>query len=202
MDQPKMRPGAEEEVFRRVWQRVMAGRGEDSSPIRVDDTVPEVRPAAMGMTLPADRPGSDLPPMGTECAPEGITAHLRRQTQEMLEGWQFYRCLARRTRGSAGQTLAALAAEQHQLARKLAAAYFLRSGVRYWPVDQLAAPTIRSYWGALRRRHQEEQQGELDFRMAADEAEDAALTELYGQLAESCRAHCRKLHILLEQSCP
>lgn len=201
-------PPQEDEVFQRVWQRVMAGRTEEHSPIKVSapsaahraDTAPS--PPA-DHSLPRDLPGSDLPPAGTEptAAPE-LTAHLRQQTLEALEGWQFYRQLARRTRGCAARTLSALAADQHQLARRLAAFYFIHSGVRYWPCDRLPVPTISSYWGALRQRHQAEQQAELSYRMSIDESCDAALTELYESSAEVCRTHCRQLCTLLEQSCP
>lgn len=213
MNQAKTRPENEQEVFQRVWQRVMGDRPEDSSPIRTDppprvdgDMSTDYIKAlsrAMPAGRPADRPGSDMPVPGLErSCPEGITAHLRQQTLEALEAWQFYRYLARRARGSAAQTLAALAADQHQLARRLSTAYFLHSGVRYWPVEQLAAPVISTYWGALRRQHQEEQQAGLSYRMAADETEDSTLRELYGQLEERSQAHCRKLRTLLEQSCP
>jgi len=205
----------EQEVFRRVWQRVMAGREAQASPLQL--SAPPSGPvdgdlscdylAALSRTqarggAPADRPGSDLSGV-SEAAPGGeTTARLRQQTLEALEAWQFYRHLARRTRGNAARILTGLAADQHQLARKLSASYFLHSGVRYWPSEQLAAPAIPSYWGSLRQRHQAEQQAELSFRLAAAETEDPALTELYTTLTEACRSHCRQLRALLEQSCP
>lgn len=224
-DDPMIRSPQEQEVFQRVWQRVMAGRAVESSPI-VPEPAPVTLPApapsrgwvdgdlsceyldALSRALPAhplpgDALTGDLPMPGLEELPRGeTTARLRQQTLEALEAWQFYRHLARRTRGSAARTLTALAADQHQLARRLAAAYFLRSGLRYWPTEQLPAPAIPSLWGALRQRHQGEQQAELSYRMAADEADDPALTELYEELTEACRGHCRQLRALLEQSCP
>lgn len=209
----------EQEVFQRVWQRVMAGRSEESSPIeptplpepplrRVDGDMSCEYLAILSKAIPdrtaaPDRPGSDMPVPGLDAA-EGsdCTTRLRQQTLEALESWQFYRHLARRTRGNAARVLTNLAADQHRMARKLSTAYFLHSGVRYWPTEQLPAPAISSYWGALRQRHQGEQQAELSYRMAADETDDAALTELYGGLMDSCREHCRQLRSLLEQSCP
>ncbi len=221
-DEVMIRPPQEQEVFQRVWQRVMAGRTEESSPIETTQpTQPTQQPqrwvdgdmscdylAALAKAMPdrtmdRDRPGSDLPMPGMETiSPTDSTYRLRQQTLEALEAWQFYRHLARRTRGNAARTLTNLAADQHKLARKLAAAYFLHSGVRYWPSEQLPTPTIPSYWGALRQRHQAEQQAELSYRMAADEADDPTLTELYEGLTESCKGHCRQLRTLLEQSCP
>ena len=226
-----LRSPQEQEVFQRVWQRVMAGRNEGNSPI-VPAPTPAPDPGPMPLPtpalprrwvdgdmscdylealsrampahpLPGDLSSGDLPTAGLEYLPHGeSTARLRQQTLEALEAWQFYRHLARRTRGNTARMLTALAADQHRLARKLATAYFLRSGVRYWPTEQLPAPAIPSFWGALRQRHQGEQQAELSYRMAADEADDSTLTELYEELMESCRGHCRQLRALLEQSCP
>lgn len=246
-DDMMLRSPQEEEVFRRVWQRVMGGREDQTSPIEVspptmqpmnqpmnqtmdqtgnrsmtqpmDQTMEQSRrwvdgdmscdylsilaKAIPNRTLDREQPVSDLPAVGMDAAPRSeSTARLRQQTLEALEAWQFYRHLARRTRGNAARTLTNLAADQHQLARKLAAAYFLHSGVRYWPSEQLPTPAIPSFWGALRQRHQWERQAEMSYRMSADEADDATLTELYEGLMESCRGHCRQLRMLLEQSCP
>ena len=99
------------------------------------------------------------------------TARLRRQVMEALEGWQFYRYLARRARAGDARVLNSLAGELHRQARKLSAAYFLLTGLRYWPSELLTAPAIPSYWGALRARHHAEQRQETAYRMAADDWE-------------------------------
>ena len=194
------------EVFRRVWDRVMAGHPETGCPIEVTgdlDCCTLERLAACPPSADPDRRGSDWPHRGTESAPDSEdTALLRRQVQEMLESRQCYRHLGRRCRGSTAQTLTSLASDCHQWARKLAAAYFLLTGVRYWPADTLPAPPIPSLWGTLRQQHQSEQQREQLFRMAWRETEDSALQELYREMAEGCRSHCRRLSSLLEQSCP
>lgn len=204
----------EQEVFRRVWQRVMAGHPEQPCPFEVtaepvsrqvdgDLSCDYLATLAHAPMHENDRPGGDLPSPGLETAPSGeCTTRLRQQTLEALECWQFYRHLARRTRGAAARTLANLAADAHRQARRLSAAYFLLSGVRYWPSEQLTTPVIPSFWGALRQRHMAEQQAELSYRMASDEADDPTLLELYRQLIEACRSRCRQLRSLLEQSCP
>lgn len=201
----------EQEIVQRVWQRVMAGRSAESSPqapAAVPTSAPQRRTEAAASagcpgSRPGDLPAGDLPLAGLEDLSSGeVTARLRQQTLEALELWQSYRHLARRTRNTAARMLTALAADQHQLARRLSAAYFLHSGLRYWPTEQLPAPSVPSCWGTLRRCYQEEQQASLSYRMAADEADDPALTELYGALTEVCREHCRQLCTLLEQSCP
>ena len=246
----------DQEVFQRVWQRVMAGRSEDSSPIqpgpvgggdvsceclkdllRQDggglpqscrpggDAVPPVQPpsppeAPPMEEAPAPEPptktcpptqglppqnggnwGGDLPPLWEE--PQGgddRAARLRRHVMDALEGWQFYRHLARRARGTDARALNSLAGELHSHARKLSAAYFLLTGLRYWPTEMLGAPAIPSYWGALRSRHQAEQRQETAFRLAADDWEDPDMLEMYGELADACQQRCRRLRALREQS--
>lgn len=144
--------------------------------------------------------GSDLPRLWEEPQQaDDRTARLRRHVMDALEGWQFYRHLARRARGTDARTLNSMAAEQHKEARKLSAAYFLLTGLRYWPSELLGTPDIPSYWGALRTRHQAEQRQENAYRMASDDWEDPDLLELYGELAGACQQRCRRLRSLLEQ---
>lgn len=194
-----------QEVFRRVWNRVMAGHPESGCPVEVTgDLDCGTLEALARVPMPAagDLRGSDLPSDGADCpAGEETTSLLRRQVLEALEGWQLYRHLARRTRNSAARTLTALAADQHKLARKLAAVYFLLTGLRYWPTETLSVPAIPSLWGTLRQRHLAERQAELSYRMAMDDTDDPTLRELYRELTEGCQSHCRRLRELLEQSC-
>lgn len=241
----------DQETFRRVWQRVMAGRDEAQCPIetmqgdlscqrleelsrRQDGLLPDApvqeempqpgwqrpqEPPQEEMPAPEppaqqppDQPDSlpepdgpscsgDLPPLWEQPSPAGDrTARLRHQVMEALEGWQFYRHLARRARGSDARVLNNLAGELHRQARKLSAAYFLLTGLRYWPSELLTTPAIASYWGALRQRHQAEQRQETAFRIAADDWDDPALLELYAELIDACQRRCRQLRALLEQS--
>lgn len=170
-----------------------------------DQPVPEEtrEDCTQGSGLPAsDGPhrGNDLPRLWEE--PQGAddrTARLRRHVMDALEGWQFYRHLARRVRGTDARTLNGMAGEQHKEARKLSAAYFLLTGLRYWPSELLGAPAIPSFWGALRTRHQAEQRQENAYRLAADDWEDPDLLELYNELSEGCRRRSHQLRGLLEQ---
>lgn len=264
----------DQEVFQRVWQRVMAGRDQTGSPIETappnmqgdlsceclealagqgggvpgeclrqeeggqpggeqsgcqsaeeppaeEQPAPELpgeEPPAEGCPSeeqpapvqqeglpPEDGParGSDLPRLWEE--PQETTdrtARLRQQVMEALEGWQFYRHLARRARGADARILNSMAGEQHRHARKLSAAYFLLTGLRYWPSELLAVPAIPSYWGALRTRHQTEQRQETAFRIAADDWDDPELLALHTELIEACQRRCRQLRSLLEQDNP
>lgn len=144
--------------------------------------------------------GSDLPQLWEEPQPaDDRTARLRRHVMDALEGWQFYRYLARRARGTDARMLNGMAAEQHKEARKLSAAYFLLTGLRYWPSELLGTPAIPSYWGALRTRHQAEQRQENAYRMASDDWEDPDLLALYAALIEGCQRRNHQLRNLLEQ---
>lgn len=148
--------------------------------------------------------GDDFPrPDAVPCLGSGSAGHgeqLREDILTALEGWQLYRHLARRVTGSAARTLSALASEKHKQARKLAAAYFLISGVRYWPTDRLDTPRTNSWLGTLRRRFAAEQQLDSRWRAAALDTEDPCLAELYIELAEDCAAHAGVLRALLESA--
>ena len=273
-------PIKDSEVFRRVWQRVMAGRddarcplealppdlqgdlsceclealarsqglgfpeecerqGEAEAPVtdspEQEQPIPDLpmdqlAPESLQQEQPVpESPGSDQPvPECSQCAvmaeaemlPEADgphrdndlpqlweepqksddrTARLRRQVMEALEGWQFYRYLARKARPGDARVLNSMAGELHRIARKLSAAYFLLTGLRYWPSELLSAPAIPSYWGALRTRHQAEQRQEMAYRMSADDWDDPDMRELYGGLIESCQRRSRQLRALLEQ---
>ncbi len=258
-------PAVDQEVFQRVWQRVMEGRDPAGSPIQSGPPVGEgdlscaclealIRQNSAGLPPecagggeppaepappagpelpgepqpPAAEPGPEAPAPespGPDSAPEGCTppsgrpcrgndlpqsweapqntddrsARMRRHVMDALEGWQFYRHLSRRARGGCARTLNAMAGEQHREARRLAAAYFLLTGLRYWPTELLGAPAIPSYWGALRQRHQAEQRLENSFRLAADDWDDQEMLALYNGLADGCQGRCRQLRELLEQ---
>ena len=186
---------------------------EQEQPTQEDSTqdcsAPEPSPsavAAMSESLPeADGPsrGNDMPrPWEEPQQSDDRTARLRRQVMEALEGWQFYRYLARRARAGDARVLNGMAGELHRQARKLSAAYFLLTGLRYWPSELLSAPAIPSYWGALRARHQAEQRQETAFRMSADDWDDPDMRELYGELIEAGQQRSRQLRTLLEQDAP
>ena len=165
---------------------------------------PPCQPAPPAEGLPPQEGrgwNGDMPSLWEELqGGDDRTARLRRHVMDALEGWQFYRHLARRARGTDARALNSLAGELHRHARKLSAAYFLLTGLRYWPSELLTTPAIASYWGALRQRHQAEQRQETAFRIAADDWDDPALLELYAELIDACQRRCRQLRALLEQS--
>ena len=208
------------EVFERVWRRVMP-EGSENAPIVVEASVlggdlpcacscvcPQT---AVVSPLPALREGGcphlgcdfpdteDVPCLGRASARH--QSQLQQQISDALECWQIYRCLARRAGGgSCGRMLSSLASEKHKTARRLAAAHFLISGVRFWPMERLSTPSIPSYLGTVRTGYQREQQREQAYRMAAADTNDTALAELYQDLSNQSRDHSQVLRTILEQS--
>ena len=186
---------------------------EETVSVPADTPAPEPpsAPADPPLREPAPQPpesqapaGDDFPrPDAVPCLGSGSVGHggqLQEDILAALEGWQLYRLLARKVIGSASRTLSALASEKHRQARKLAAAHFLISGVRYWPTDKLETPRVNSWLGTLRRRFAAEQQMDSRWRAASLDTEDACLADLYGELAEGCAAHAGVLRALLEQA--
>lgn len=164
-------------------------------------SAPPEKPEPLESQGPA---GDDFPrPDAVPCLGSGSANHGKQLQEDILaalEGWQLYRHLARKVTGSASRTLSALASEKHKQARKLAAAHFLISGVRFWPTDKLESPRFGSWLGTLRRRFAAEQQLDSRWRAASIDTDDACLAVLYGELAEDCAAHAGVLRSLLEQA--
>ena len=139
-------------------------------------------------------------PLTTAREDNSPTAALRTQILSALEGWQLCRHLARRAKGATQRSLTHLATACHQDARSLAAAYFLLTGVRYWPVDALTSSGTPSLWSGLRRQHQREEDGERVYRRELAHTQNPTLLELYPQMIQGCQTRCRQLRILLEHS--
>ncbi len=217
---PQMEMDTEDqEVFRRVWERVMPEPRSDS-PIEVAPTTVDLggdlpcacvcpvtqvdRTPELVEDVPSPHRGSDFPDaagvsrLGPSSAPYG--GRLQRQVTDALECWQLYRTLSRRLSGRCGRTLAVMASEKHHAARRLAAAHFLISGVRFWPVDRLAVPRIASCLGAIRDAYQAEQQREQAYLLSAADVTDEALSELFHDLAGQSVDHASLLRGILEQS--
>ena len=209
-------PEEHQEVFQRVWRRVMeaSGQGEPAPAeggalpclcAAAGEARPEKREETAVQARPSPHRGTDFPEggEGARLGP-GSAAYgeqLQRQIADALESWQLYRYLARQSGGDGrGRMLSAMASRQHRAARRLAAAYFLISGVRFWPVDRLGVPHIPSYLGSIRRAYLAEQQREQAYLLAGDDTADEALAQLYRELAQLCREHGERLRSVLERS--
>lgn len=109
------------------------------------------------------------------------------------------RLLARRA-GKQSRQMSNIAAQLHQQAKQLSTAYFLQSGVRYWPVAQLTRPRMTTYVGGLRQLYQRGQALTEEFHSCRSHAATQDLAQLYAQLAQAGAKRCAQLRQLLEQT--
>lgn len=145
---------------------------------------------------------SDFPPRsavpwlgGSGPSFDGLLQELIRKE---LSDWNYYRTLARKAGGTAAKILAAMAAEEWQCAKRLCAAYFLASGIHYWP-DRTGKLQFTSYMGALRERFLEEQQDAETYSAAAAECQDECLCQLFEEISDLDRSHAHRIRLLVEQ---
>ena len=215
-------PEERDEVFQRVWKRVMEGRPDTGgSPIVLnedrmaeeteahgslqgeEETVREtaLQPLA-GRRAQEERRRSDFPGgqagvLGENCL--DCVPMLQEMIRHELADWREYQALARRAGGPAAKSLQALANDEKRHAKRLSAAYFLISGVRYWPEGERAAPPV-SYLGALRRRFGEEQAGMASYLAGAEATSDPCLRQLFLEHARDEWDHACRIRSLVEQA--
>ncbi len=157
------------EAFAQVWSRV------DAQGTGVIEPVPGPGPA-------------QTPPEGTA---------LQELVETCLEGAEAYRALARRARRSGGE-LAALRDQKTAQARRLSAAYLLRSGVRYWPQTAQEPGPGQSFFATLRERYLAE--GRLRTRLEdLARTDDQELGQMYTQLAQETADMARRVHTVVER---
>ena len=172
--------GLDREAFDQVWSRVSPGGSSVIEPV-----APEAPPRME--TPPAPQPAEDQ---------EG------RQLQELVLGCltdgSVYRDLARRTRRSVGD-LQELYQQKLRQAKRLSAAYFLLTGVRYWPREVTPVNPPEGFFPALRERYLAE--GRLATRLAdmAGASGDGTLGELYTDLAQDTRDMVRAIRAIVER---
>lgn len=197
-------PGVDREVFERVWRRVMPEERGDCPFTLAEQEEPAagvlpalaVPAAHQVVTLGQADEGADISCLGPASAAYGTA--LQGYIDDELADWRRYQALARRTPGGGGRMLAAVAADERRHAKKLSTAYFLISGVRYWP-DVRAAQPAAPLHAALRERFWEEQRGAASYQAAAEEASDPCLKELFSELAAEEEAHVWTIRSVLEQ---
>lgn len=203
--------GLDQAVFERVWRRVMPEERADC-PVRPGavERAPQAAPEEVCAALPAIRetpaareecpepsPAQDVPCLGAASAVHG--PQLQQMIDRELADYKTYQQLARRMGGPAGRVLAAMAAEERRHGKRLSTAYFLISGVRYWPVERVCADGSGTYLALLRLRFGEEQRGEAAYLAAAEETADPALRALFRELAGEENAHSWMIRGILEQ---
>ena len=144
-----------------------------------------------------DFPSQSAVPWLGGCGPsfDGLLQELIRKE---LSDWNYYRTLARKAGGTAAKILSTMAAEEWQCAKRLCAAYFLASGIHYWP-DKTGKLQFASYMGALRERFLEEQQDAETYSAAAAECQDECLCQIFEEIADLDRSHAHRIRLLVEQ---
>lgn len=165
-------PGYDREVFARVWRRVSPGAGCP------------VEPAPL--TLP--------PPPPDFC--EGLGKTLRGLVDGCLADAAAYAALARRN-GRGRQRLAGLSQKKTAAARRLSGAYFLESGVRYWP--RPAASGQEGYFPLLRRQFFRERDLAEELSALAQGTGDVSLEGLYQSLWEDAQEAMKAIRELAEE---
>lgn len=209
--------GSDREIFERVWRRVMP-EGQLTSPIEVipeqeyRPAPPIVAPAPDSPVQVPQMPAQAAAPMPAvrraeavdiRCLGPGSAQHgpeLQRFILAELGDCRTYQALARRASGAQpARTLNTIAADERRHAKRLSTAYFLISGVRYWPEERAAVRLEGAFLSTLRARFLAEQEGEAMYRAAAAATEDPCLRELYVELAEEENSHGWLLRGILEQ---
>lgn len=182
--------GADREVFERVWRRVMPEDRPDC-PFTLYSEEEQVA------VQPAEERKAELVPVPAEQS-GGDGAVLQAFIADELSDWRTYQILARRIPGGNGRALMGVAADERRHAGRLSAAYFLLSGVKFWPPAESELP--REGWMAiLRRRYWAERKGAEAYRTAAGHTGDSALRELYLELAGDEEAHAGIIRGILER---
>ena len=198
-------PCCDQETFERVWRRVMPADRADcpfvlnASVVSDPSAVPSLPavPVSSSSAPPIVGPDHDVVCLGRASAVYG--AQLQQYIDRELADWRAYQALARRAHGNGGKILSTLAADERRHAKRLSTAYFLISGIRYWPVDRLPNPSPAPFAASLREHFMEEQRGAAAYQASAADTTDPCLRELYQELAEEEQSHAWVLRGLLEQ---
>ena len=178
-NQRSLTPSGQEDaaLFRRVWRRVM----------------PEERPDCP-FTLDEDSPSAPLA-VQAEGPEEQYAALLCRLMERASCATQAYRSLSRRLPARTGRMAVELAREKQARLRRLSAACFLLTGVRYQPPSQ---PTPdRSPALALREHFWAERQEAALCTAAAEGCSDDYLSSLFRSLADEALDHRDRAENLL-----
>ena len=209
MEQEHLSSQCDQETFERVWRRVMPEPRPDCPIVLpaeppASPAVREAPPAlpAVAASAPPDRPVAgeehNVPCLGAASAIYG--GQLQQFVDRALADWRSYQALSRRAQGNSGRILSAIAADQRRHAKRLSTAYFLISGVRYWPAERPAGPASRTpFAAALRERFMAEQRSAAAYQAAAAETADPCLRQLYEELSGEADAHAWLLRGILEE---
>lgn len=171
--------GCDREVFAQVWSRVAPGGGGPVEPNPpVERNAPAVEAAA-----PAE---------------EEQAGTLRGLVLEFLTDASVYRDLSLRARRAVG-ALQGIYRQKLRQAKRLSAAYFLLTGVRYWPRAVTPANPPEGFFPALRERYLAEGRLARRLEALAKAGGEQSLRELYSDLARETDALVREIRRVVER---
>lgn len=171
-----------------------------------EGTPPSQTPEPPQEVLPVppctDHPNNDFPGWESLCVLGPSCMDWVPLIQELIRrcigDWKEYQRLSRRVGGGPGRVFATLGKEKLRQAKRLSAAEFLISGVRYWPEGE-GFPPATSYLGTLRRRFMREQACMAACLAGADGCGDPSLSQLFLELAKEDWDYAGRIRSLLEQ---
>lgn len=193
-----------------VGGRLMPNGSDPPSPDFLSAPAREPAPMesimAMAPVIPITPVGAppsvqDVPAFAVAALDEGPVVNgvqMQNMISAELSSQRTYRAMARQIRGKASQTLSTLAADEGRHAKRLATAYFLMVGMRFWP-ENLPGERVDTLWGGIRRCYLKAQESEVAYRKLAQEAGDNSLQELFSDLAQEEAGHALFLRKLLEE---
>lgn len=181
---------SDQELFRRVWQRVMP-QPDAASPIVLSPPPESAPPDTSREELPAPSPAPE------DAAFSALVQEMAAREQAFA---RRYQALSRRLRGEASRSARILAGQAQQNARRLSAVYFLITGIR----SLVPSPASRLSPGEdpaalIRRSFAEAQAAEASYRAASDSCPSPFLAALFHTLSQSHAAHQQQLITLLTQ---
>ena len=178
--------GLDRETFSQVWSRVAPDGGGPIEPV-----APPPQPAPRS-------PQPDPQPAQEQEGEDRESRQLQALVLGCLTDGSVYRDLARRTRRSVGD-LQELYQQKLRQAKRLSAAYFLLTGVRYWPREVTPVNPPEGFFPALRQRYLAE--GRLSKGLAdmAEASQDETLRELYADLSQETHDMVRAIRAIVER---
>lgn len=180
----------DQELFRRVWQRVMP-QPDAASPIVLSPPPESAPPDTSREELPAPSPAPE------DAAFSALVQEMAAREQTFA---RRYQALARRLRGEASRSAHILAGQAQQNARRLSAVYFLLTGIRSLaPLPPSRLSPGEDPAALIRRSFAEAQAAEASYRAASDSCPSPFLAALFHTLSQSHAAHQQQLITLLTQ---
>ena len=184
--------GCDREIFAQVWSRVDPAQGGMVEPLAPAENTPGVAAAPPAPEAPAQ------PPVETVGEEDETGRQLQALVLGVLTAGSVYRDLARRTRRSVGE-LQELHQQKLRQAKRLSAAYFLLTGVRYWPREATPVNPPEGFFPALRERFLAEGRRCAELEALAGACREEDLTELYNGLAQETRDITRAIRYIVER---